>query len=43
MAVQPLAFDRVAAVSTGGDGLQLTLQNRGTVAYADVVSVRQGR
>jgi flagellar basal-body rod modification protein FlgD len=43
VAAQPLAFDRVAAVSAGGDGLQLTLQNRGTVAYADVLSVRQGR
>lgn len=43
VAVQPLTFDRVTAVSAGGDGLQLTLQGRGTVAYADVVSVRQGR
>lgn len=43
VAVQPLAFDRVSAVSAGSDGLQLTLQDRGTVAYADVVSVRQGR
>ena len=42
VAVQPLTIDRVSSVSAGGDKLQLTLENSGTVDYADVVAVRSG-
>jgi flagellar basal-body rod modification protein FlgD len=39
---QPLMHDRVTAVSAGADKLQLTLQNSGTVDYADVRAVHSG-